>query len=107
VIEENEGTMTYKTNNTVLERTLEETKRSAPRPRFVYAHVFMPHSPFLFDSLLHPKNMQTVIGTEDREDLAGYLNYIPYTNVQAQRLITTIKDNTRGNAVIIFLSDHG
>ncbi|MBN8852467.1 MAG: hypothetical protein BGO55_01810 [Sphingobacteriales bacterium 50-39] len=105
VIAENEATMTYRSDSVAIERTLEESKRSAPGPRFVYMHVFMPHFPFLFDSLLHPKNMADVLKTEGRTDLTGYLNYIPYTNVQAQRLITTIKDNT--SAVIIFLSDHG
>jgi hypothetical protein len=107
VLAESEADMTHKANRKAIESTLEDCKMAGDKPRFIYLHVFLPHGPFLFDSLGHRKNIKDVIEKEHEVDLAGYLNYIPYTNTQAELLISTIKKNTSGRAVIIFLSDHG
>jgi hypothetical protein len=103
---ESEAALTYKDNSIAIERTLEECRRPSDKPRFVYMHVFMPHGPFLFDSHGQQKKIGAVVGKEHQLDLAGYLDYIPYTNARAEELITTIQKNTSGRAVIIFLSDH-
>lgn len=104
---ESEAAMTNHVNSKAIERTLEESKLHPAKPRFIYMHVFMPHGPFLFDSQSHPKKMGAVVAKEHQLDLAGYLDYIPYTNARAEELITTIEKNTMGRAVIVFLSDHG
>jgi hypothetical protein len=104
---ENEAAMVYRGNRTAIERTLEASKTAGGKPRFVYTHVFMPHGPFLFDSLGHRRKMSEMAGEADGPALPGYLGYIPYTNTQVEQLVTAIKKNTGGKAVIIFLSDHG
>jgi len=106
VLAENEVTMVYWGNKTAVEKTLEASRTAAGKPRFIYMHVFMPHAPFLFDSLEDKRRMEAVTSKADTVSPASYLNYIPYTNTQAKRLISAIKKNTMGKAVILFLSDH-
>ena len=104
---EDKAVTTYNGNQLAIQRTLEESRKSAAGPRFVYMHVFMPHGPFLFDSLQQKKKPEDVAREPEELDLSGYLGYLPYTNARAMELITTIKKNTKGKAVILFLSDHG
>lgn len=106
VLAENEAAMVYRGNKTAVRKTLEESATAAGKPRFVYMHVFMPHGPFLFDSPVHMRQMKEITREDDITKLSSYLNYIPYTNTQVQQLVSTIKKNTLGKAVIIFMSDH-
>jgi hypothetical protein len=77
------------------------------RPRFLYTHLMMPHPPYLYDSLLRRRSPKDIIAHLDEAHPDYYLSYIPFTNTCARDLITTIKKNTAGKAVIIFMSDHG
>jgi hypothetical protein len=97
--------MIHRMNDTFLARTSGESGRQSQTPRFVYMHVFMPHDPFLYDSLLRLRSPEEVDTIERHE--SGYLSYLPYTNFTIRQLITSIKKNTRGQAVILFMSDHG
>lgn len=103
---ENEASLVYRGNRTAVRKTMEESATAAGKPRFVYMHVFMPHGPFLFDSSGHMRQMRDIARESDAGNLSSYLNYIPYTNTQVKQLVSTIKKNTMGKAVIIFLSDH-
>ncbi|GGA87033.1 hypothetical protein [Puia dinghuensis] len=94
----------YKTNETVISRTIQASSLHPARPRFIYMHVALPHSPFLFDSSLHRRSPEA---TNVDFRLKDYLDYLPYTNLQAKQLITAIKGNSGGKAVILFMSDHG
>jgi len=107
MLAENEAAMVYRGNTAAIQKTLEASSTTAGKPRFVYMHVFMPHGPFLFDSLGARRKIEPATLQADSTDPSGYLNYIPYTNRHAQMLISSIKKNTMGKAVIIFLSDHG
>lgn len=102
---ENQINMIHRMNDTFLVRTLEESGRQLQTPRFVYMHVFMPHDPFLYDSLCRLRSPEEVDTIERHE--RGYLSYLPYTNFTIRQIITSIKKNTRGKAVILFMSDHG
>jgi hypothetical protein len=92
-------------NEFFLDRTMKISKSNVDRPRFVYMHVGIPHAPFLFDSLLRRRSGKGVNTFEPV--LKDYLGYLPYTNMRVRQLITTIKKNTGGRAVILFMSDHG
>lgn len=97
---------TDKQNKDALQETKEESLKKTSAPRFIYTHVLMPHPPYLYDSLLRRRNHFDIAAHLD-EDPRYYLNYIPYTNACARDLLETIKRNTGGKAVIIFMSDHG
>jgi len=94
-------------NRNMVTRTLEVSGKTSPGPRFVYMHVYMPHAPHLYDSLLHLRRFKDVDRGDDRDLIHEYLNYLPYTNEKARQIISTIKKNTNGQAVILFMSDHG
>jgi len=94
-------------NAAVLAETKEESSKKADHPRFIYAHLFLPHPPFLYDSLLRRRPHEEVAIHNSEDQPAYYLSYLPYTNACAKDLISTIKRNTNGKAVIIFMSDHG
>jgi hypothetical protein len=92
-------------NDSFLLRTAEESGRRSVSPRFVYMHVMMPHWPALYDSSFHRRSVEDIIRSGDIPK--NYLGYLPYVNSRIRELITAIRKNTGGRAVILFMSDHG
>jgi Sulfatase len=92
-------------NARILNLAKEESRKQADRPRFVYVHLFLPHRPYVYDSLDRPRNTNAE-GMND-STIREYLGYLPFTNACARDLVSTIKNNTGGKAVILFMSDHG
>jgi len=100
-------TKVYEGNTRMLALAKEESAKRPAQPRFVYVHVFMPHWPHLFDSLGRRKNNNLWAGAMNDSIIREYTGYLPYTNACAKDLISTIKKNSGGKAVILFMSDHG
>ncbi|HEY8388911.1 MAG TPA: sulfatase-like hydrolase/transferase [Parasegetibacter sp.] len=95
-------------NNTYLiEQVKEEVTIKRKSPRFVYMHVYMPHTPFYFDRDGKLKDIATLQHGKDIKTVQGYLDYLPYTNSRIKEVIETIQANTDKKAVIILMSDHG
>jgi len=102
---ETKASQVVRMNQTFLAATQAESSRRSTTPRFVYMHVLMPHAPFMYDSHFHLRIPEEAItGVPKPED---YLGYLPYTNARIRQLISSIKSNTDGKAVILFMSDHG
>ena len=95
----------YHNNERMLRLAEEESVKPSAQPRFVYVHVFMPHRPYVIDSLGRWNNTNAV-GMND-STIREYLGYLGYTNARAKTLVSAIKRNTGGKAVILFMSDHG
>jgi len=93
-----------RTNVTAIQNTIWESTRHPERPRFVYMHAFLPHEPHIFDSARHRRSQEEIARASDP---ATYLGYLPYTNDRVREVITAIKQNSQGKAVILFMSDHG
>ncbi|MEP7251310.1 MAG: sulfatase-like hydrolase/transferase [Ginsengibacter sp.] len=76
-------------------------------PRFIYAHFFLPHLPYYYtkDGVL--RDEATLLKEWNRKIAPSYLDYVTYTNTKIKELISAIKANTKGEAVIIFMGDHG
>jgi len=79
--------------------------RTSLTPEFTYTHLFMPHSPFGFDS--SGKKIPPSVGKTAQQDCDDYLQYLVYTNKQVIRYMDILKKNTNNGAVIIIASDHG
>ena len=94
-------------NHRLIRQTIAESARTDSKPRFVYTHILMPHAPYLYDSLGHPRDPHIVMTEPEAESLDSYLHYIPYTNAVIEDLLTRIRQNTHDKAVVIFMSDHG
>jgi hypothetical protein len=92
-------------NERMLRLAEAESRKASTQPRFVYVHVFLPHRPYVFDSLgrWNSTNSESMNDSTLRE----YLGYLSYTNARAKILVSAIKRNTAGKAVILFMSDHG
>jgi hypothetical protein len=93
-------------NSMLMELTRQELKKGVEvRPKFVYTHLMMPHAPYSYDSVgRETKNDSTLIG-EAQED--AYLQYLVYTNKKIASFVQEIMDATRGEAVVMLMSDHG
>jgi len=98
---------TRQNNEKLLNAVKEESSRSSVQPRFVYAHIYLPHAPFYYNQNGQLRNEEDLIRKSREFSLQGYLEYLPYTNSKVKDLIQTILTNTGGKAVIVFMGDHG
>ncbi|HVM89823.1 MAG TPA: sulfatase-like hydrolase/transferase [Puia sp.] len=94
-------------NENIILLTEKESMSLSGKPKFVYAHLYMPHPPYFFDKEEKKRDIKTVTEENNESSYQSYLNYLSYTNRKAKELIDTILSNTNKSAVIIFLSDHG
>ena len=75
-----------------------------PGPKFVFAHVLLPHEPYVFD-----RDGRFI---SKREALAGerrklYLNQLVYANKLIKSLVEELMAKTKGQAIIILQGDEG
>ena len=72
---------------------------SLPSPKFVFAHLVAPHSPFVFD----------VDGTivQGVEAIPGYANEVQYLNSRVIPMVEEIIANSEVPPIIILQGDHG
>ena len=94
-------------NNKLLDLVKKETEKKSSRSRFIYAHFEMPHPPFYYDKYNRLRPAQALVEEVDGTKTDSYLGYLPYTNSKIKELLDTIQKNTRHNAVIILMGDHG
>ena len=93
-------------NNRFLAAVKEETKKKNPKPKFVYAHFYMPHPPFFYDSVGNLKDNELVYHESKIIPPSSYLQYVTYTNREILKLVDTIQANDP-KSIILVMSDHG
>ncbi len=97
----------HRDNNRKFQDLVEQsTKENKNRPRFFYAHFYMPHPPYYYDRYGNPTDNSTIYREYKTDPLLSYLDYLLYTNERIKEMVTTIHTN-KPNAIIILLSDHG
>jgi hypothetical protein len=94
-------------NQTIIDLVIKESGVKSIKPKFVYAHLYMPHPPYFYDKRGQKRDLQTVYERSDESDYQYYLDYLPYTNQKAEELVDSIQLHSHHSAVIIFLGDHG
>jgi hypothetical protein len=83
-------------------------------PKFVYAHLMLPHPPFIFG----PNGEEVTIGIsgdelndvqeyQDEESRTGYRDQLIYTNRRIIPVLREIIENSPTPPIIILESDHG
>ena len=96
--------------------TLDELPKiavSIPGPKFVYAHIMSPHTPYIFlpDGSINmdSRYYNTETGTPSNPDLeaAGYVNNIKFLNIRMLEVLSGIIKNSKIPPVIILQGDHG
>lgn len=101
---EKEDVFHHVNNNEYFLTELENiSKQPIQTPRFIYAHLFMPHTPYVYDAHGNRQQIDTVRAYSPE----AYLQYVQYTNTRMKKLVTSLKNNTKGEAVIIIMGDHG
>ena len=90
-------------NNLFLQKVKEEARKKKDKPEFIYAHYYMPHPPYYFDSSENEMNVQSI----RIETTSQYLQYVSYTNRQILQLADSILKNSISPPVIIIMGDHG
>jgi hypothetical protein len=84
-------------------------------PKFVFAHVTVPHPPFVFDgngNLLDPPvnfNMNDAADFygSDQEYKQGYIGQVEYTNAHMQMVLEEILKQSQTPPIILIQADHG
>jgi hypothetical protein len=92
------------TNLKILARLPDIAAQKTARPKFVYAHLMMPHAPFLFDR--EGRRIRRGMGMDDQSpDL--YLDQLIYENKLLTNAIAGILKNSQAPPIIILQGDHG
>ncbi len=96
------------TNYQLIEKVINESSKSDTIPAFYYVHLMMPHAPFAVDSS-GDINMSFLgaasMNTETKRQ--AYFQYLVHTNKVILSFIRKLQKNTKGEAVIMVISDHG
>jgi hypothetical protein len=79
-------------------------------PKFVFAHILAPHTPYAFGpdgEDVDPGGTYTLQSEEGDADTAGYLNNLAFVNAATLRAVDGILARSSRPPVIILQSDHG
>lgn len=94
--------------NNLLQDTLKSIAREpAASPRFVYAHFYIPHPPFFYDSTGKPNDLLLVSKNENFRDKQLFLSYLQYGNRVIDSLCSALINGPGKKPVILVQSDHG
>lgn len=93
-------------NHMFQELVMKAAIEKKPRPRFIYAHFYMPHPPYYYDRNGKLADNATLYKEYKSDPLYTYLEYLQYVNERIKEMVTAIRTNDPG-AIVILLSDHG
>lgn len=97
----------HRDNNEDFIRLVKESpKIKTKKPRFIYAHLYMPHSPFYYDKNGNPKTNEAIYTEMFTKPSSGYIEYLQYTNTRIREMVNSLLQDDP-NAIIILLGDHG
>ena len=85
---------------------LPEIQFESEKPIFVFAHIMLPHDPYVWGpNGEHKKIASLMPGVE--EDKKAYVDQLKFTNKMVQEMIEKIMDEKKRPKIIIIQSDHG
>ncbi len=90
--------LSYRNNLYAFDRLAEIPK--LPGKKFVYAHIFPTHVPFVF-------NADGSFNNEGLENVKGYLQSVQYTDTRILEIVKTILRDSPEPPVIVLQADHG
>lgn len=97
----------HEKNNLTTQKLLNnQLNNKLEKPKFVYAHLMLPHWPFYKDSIGNYNKDEIIIESSFQNDKSLFLAYVKYTNTVMKSIVESIttKDS---NGIIIIMSDHG
>ncbi len=81
-----------------------------PGPKFVYAHLLLPHGPFRFGPLCERRPSRWTTGSDAVADTTAnrlYIDQVECTNRKLLELVDAIRVESGDSAVILLQADHG
>ncbi len=83
-----------------------KTMRSAfnEKPKFIYAHIMMPHPPYYFDAEGNKNNSKIA---NDSKNQMSYLEQLKYTNTLLMETLKSILNHNENPPIIVVQGDHG
>jgi hypothetical protein len=85
--------------------TLAEVQHTVEGPRFVFAHVLVPHPPFLFGPNGEAINTDPALRTKDWSKY--YLGQLEFVNMKVEELLERLLSEAETPPIIILQGDHG
>lgn len=85
--------------------TLAEVQHTIEGPRFVFAHILVPHPPFLFGPEGEP--IQTEAGLQTKDWSKYYVGQLEFVSAKVEELVERILSEADTPPVIILQADHG
>lgn len=85
--------------------TLAEVQHTTEGPRFVFAHILVPHPPFLFGPNGEAINTDPALRTKDWSKY--YLGQLEFVNHQVEDLVERVLSEAETPPMIILQADHG
>jgi len=85
--------------------TLAEVQHMVEGPRFVFAHVLVPHPPFLFGPHGEAINTDPALRTKDWSKY--YLGQLQFVNMKVEELLERLLSEAETPPIIILQGDHG
>ncbi len=93
-------------NENVIRAVEERAAEKTNNPKFVYAHLMMPHYPYYFDRQNRPLPVQKLLPGQEANK-QNYIEYLQYCNSRILDLVDHIITNSDRSPVIMLLGDHG
>jgi hypothetical protein len=93
-------------NENVIRAVKERASEKTNVPKFVYAHLMMPHYPYYFDSKNRPLPIQNLLAGQET-NRENYIEYLQYCNSRILDLVDNIVSNSDRSPIIMLLGDHG
>jgi len=94
-------------NNTVIDSLVKISSQNNTSPKFIYAHLYLPHPPFFYDEDGKENDLKYVIQEESLRNKELFLSYLRYTNKIILGITDKIINSYGNNSVVILQSDHG
>lgn len=95
----------YRGNNRVFEKLEQAALKANARPRFIYAHLMLPHPPYYYDSTGHLGTLSDIYKASKDLDPRHYEYSVQYANGKIKALVERILQQK--NAAVIIMGDHG
>ena len=76
-------------------------------PKFIFAHIMMPHDPFFFDRNGNITPDSERRGSEAKRNKNNYLEQLMFANKKIENTINEIFSRKNSNPIVIIQGDHG
>ena len=86
---------------------LPELQFESEKPLFVFAHMMIPHPPYIWGPNGEHKKVDSLSKGDVINNKQDYVDQIIFTNKMVQEMITKLVENNERSEIIIIQSDHG